>query len=90
MNTIYALRNFETKEVLGYVSFSFPLQTDTGLEELPESWHDYHVLEEHEMNPNDVTSFVAWHNQNWFCKIEETGIDPESDQVVQIIPEFIY
>ena len=44
-------------------------------EEIEESWHDFHSLEEHELDPNDVDEFVTWHNENWETQIERVFIN---------------
>jgi hypothetical protein len=39
-------------------------------EEVKESWHEFHVLEEHDLDYCDVDDFVEWNNENRVTQLE--------------------
>ena len=38
--------------------------------EVAESWHEFHTLEEHELDSDNVDDFIEWHNENRVSQIE--------------------
>jgi len=60
--------NEDFNTTLGLVFTNSDSESD--IEEIKESWHDFHVLEEHELDPYDIDDFVEWHNENYVTQIE--------------------
>jgi len=83
MALIYALTDFETNEILGYVDFNrhVGLTEQEAVEELIESWDDFNKLEEidSDLNSKSVSDFVAWHNEQWVSQIEEVCYEKSDD-----------
>ena len=44
-------------------------------EEVEESWNEFHVLEEHELDNCDVDDFVQWHNEGRVTQIERVFLE---------------
>lgn len=44
-------------------------------EEVRESWDDFHVLEEHELDNYSIDDFVTWHNDKWVSQIERIFVE---------------
>ena len=44
-------------------------------EEIRESWNDFHVLEEHELDNQSIDDFVRWHNENYLSQIKRIFVE---------------
>lgn len=71
----YQLNNSDTQESLGLIK-AIKL-VDNLDEEIRDSWNDFHVLEEHdlELDNCDIDDFVQWHNENYVSQIERIFVE---------------
>ena len=76
---IYQLNNSEG-ESLGIIE---PIMTEKPSveyfnkikEEIFESWNEFHLLAEHDEDPEDVDDFIEWHNENREVQIDRCFIE---------------
>lgn len=69
----YQLTDSDTQENLGLIK-AIKL-VDNLDEEIEQSWNDFHVLEEHELDNCDIADFVQWHNENYVSQIERIFVE---------------
>lgn len=72
-NKVFQLHDIDTEEVLGSVLIINCTQEKES--ELWEGWEDYHKLQEHELDSNNVNEFVEWFNDQFVTQIECIDID---------------
>jgi len=66
----------EIKNIVGVVNDATKeVSSEQATEEITESWNDFHVQGEHDLDQYDVDDFVTWHNENWVTQIERVYID---------------
>lgn len=66
----YQLKDYDTSEDLGLIRVTNIGEVPNFEEEVKESWNEFHLLEEHELDNSDVDEFVIWHNANRVTQIE--------------------
>lgn len=77
---LFELRDLEG-ESCGLVRVIHVDPNNDPTEEIEESWQEYHVLQEHELDYYDVDEFVEWHNVGRVTQIEREFlhvVQPES------------
>jgi len=72
-NKVYQLHDIETEEIIGSVLILNCTQENES--ELWEGWENYHKLQEHEFDPNDINEFVKWFNDQFVTQIEDIEIN---------------
>lgn len=71
---IIQLTDSDTCENLGLIRIISELNSQTATE-ITESWHDFHVLAEHNYDSGDIEDFVTWNNENYVTQIERFFVD---------------
>jgi hypothetical protein len=66
--------NFDGTE-LGIVKVTNGGESANFEEEVTDSWNEFHVLEEHELDNCDVDDFVTWHNEGRVTQIERIYLE---------------
>jgi hypothetical protein len=70
----YQLTDVEGEE-LGIVKVTNVTEAPNFEEEVSESWNEFHHLEEHDLDINDVDEFVDWNNENRVTQIERIYLE---------------
>lgn len=68
----------DENEVMGLVritNIGTDVTSDVATKEIEESWNDFNVHAEHDLDSSNVDDFVTWHNENWVTQIERIYID---------------
>lgn len=71
----YQLTDSDTGEELGIVKVTNVGEAPNFDDEVKESWNEFHVLEEHELDNCDVDEFVEWNNENRVTQIERVFLE---------------
>lgn len=71
----YQLTDSDTGEELGIVKVTNVGEVPNFDDEVKESWNEFHVLEEHELDNCDVDEFVEWNNENRVTQIERVFLE---------------
>jgi hypothetical protein len=81
----YQLTDSDTGEDLGIVRVSNHVDGVANMDdeiniidpdqEVRDSWEEFHILQEHELDNCDVEEFVDWHNENRVTQIERIYLE---------------
>jgi hypothetical protein len=71
----YQLTDSDSGEDLGIVKVTNVGEVANFDEEVKESWNEFHVLEEHDLDNCDVDEFVDWNNENRVTQIERVFLE---------------
>ena len=72
----YQLHDYDNEEIIGTVIIvKEEIEIAKGEDELWEGWEDFNKSQEHELDPESITDFVEWFNENYVTQIEELEMD---------------
>ena len=71
----YQLTDSDGGEDLGIIKVTNVGEVANFDEEVKESWNEFHVLEEHDLDNCDVDEFVDWNNENRVTQIERVFLE---------------
>ena len=71
----YQLTDSDNGEDLGIIKVTNVGEVANFDEEVKESWNEFHVLEEHDLDNCDVDEFVDWNNENRVTQIERVFLE---------------